>query len=154
MLPKWHILFGFAVSYILVYFFNTPLITGLIIFLASFLIDADHYLWYVCTKRNLNPVKAIKWFYKLRAHGKTLTHKERESIKHHILIFHGIELWAVIALLGVIHSFFFWILIGIGTHMVADWAESVHRKTPLYKKISQIAVWEKNKSKRKVEPKD
>jgi hypothetical protein len=61
-LPKWHILFGFVISYILIYFFNFSLVAGIIIFISSFLIiDSDHFLLYILRKKDFNFFR----FYKL-----------------------------------------------------------------------------------------
>lgn len=149
MLPKWHVLIGFVVSYILVYFFNFPLLVGLIIFLSSVLIDGDHYLWYGFKTKDWNPLHAVSWFYDLIEKHKKLSHSEKRMFKKHLLIFHGIEFWIILLILGVyINPLFIYILIGVGIHMIADWSKLLCDELPAYTKISQIAVWEKNKSKK------
>jgi len=152
MLPKWHILIGFVVSYLLVYYFNFSLVVGLIIFSSSFIIDIDHYFYYAIYKKDWNPFNAIEWFYELVEKHKKLTITEKKMIKNHILIFHGIEFWMIIFILGIyLNKVFLFILTGIGIHMLADWAQLIYSHRPISLKFSQILVFIKNKNKKELE---
>ena len=150
MLPKWHILIGFVVSYLLIYFFNFSLIAGFIIFLSSFLLDFDHYLLYVYKTGNFNLKKAYnlaitdgkKW-------GK-LSFQQKKQYKLKIFLFHGIEFFIILIILSKFSIFFLWILIGFLIHMAIDILNLIYGKYPVYAKISQIAVWQRNKSKKKL----
>lgn len=147
MLPKWHILLGFVFSYVLIYFFNFSLFAGTIVFLSSFLIDFDHYLYFVYKKKDLSYFQARGYYSELNAHWKNLSKEEKESYKYPIMIFHGIEFWIILALLGFISPIFFWILMGIGVHMIADLSEYTVIKEPIYAKLSQGYTYMVNKSK-------
>lgn len=148
MLPKWHILFGFVLSYILVYLFKLSLLAGSIVFLSSFLIDLDHYIYFVFKKKSLSYVKARKYYAERNEIWKKLSKEEKNNYKYPIMIFHGIEFWILLALLGFISPIFFWILMGIGVHMVADWADLFERKERIYVKLSQGYTCLANKNKR------
>ena len=150
MLPKWHILIGFAVAYLLTYFFNFSLIAGFIIFLSSFLLDFDHYLLYVYKTRNFSLRKAYnqaitdgkKW-------GKLLV-QQKSQYKLKIFLFHGIEFFIILIALSQFSIFFLWVLIGFLIHMAADIPDLIYKKFPVYAKLSQIVVWQTNKSKKKL----
>ena len=67
MLPKYHIIYGFILSLILFLIFPTlGLIGAGIIFLSSFLIDVDHYIYYVLKENKFSPRKAIHHFLEKR----------------------------------------------------------------------------------------
>jgi len=146
MFPKWHILIGFSSSVLLVEFFGFTLLAAAIVFVASFMIDTDHYLYYAATKKDLNPIRAVRWnFGYSKSRGK-LTKKQKAASKKHIMIFHGIETWAILLILGIFWTpIFLYILLGIGIHMAADWINFVVRKEPLYPKLSQVLVWIRNR---------
>ena len=147
MLPKWHVLIGFVFSYTLIYFFNISFSAGTIIFLSSFLIDADHYLYYAFYKKDWNPIHSVKWFYNLIEKHKKLTIAEKKMIKGHILIFHGIEFWAVLLLSGIyFNKLFLFVLTGVGIHMVADWTYLIRSHKSVYLKFSQTWIFIRNKN--------
>jgi len=147
MLPKWHILIGFVFSYILVYFFNISLTAGIMIFLASFLIDIDHYFYYVYKKRNLNPLTARKYFAKLERFWKSRP-KEKSKYKYPIIIFHGIEFVLFLIILSYFYHVFTFAIIGIILHLILDLIDCYFRKEPYYLKISQIYTFITNKNKK------
>lgn len=149
MLPKWHILIGFISSYILIYFFNISIVAGLIIFLSSFLIDADHYFFYAFYKKDWNPINSVRWFYALVEKHEKLTLKEKKMLKGHILIFHGVEFWIPLFIAGVyLNKIFLFILAGVGIHMIADWIQLIYSYKSIYFKISPIWVFTRNKKKK------
>jgi len=145
---KWHLIIGFTASYILIQFFNFSLFAGLIIFLSSFLIDGDHYLWYAFETKNYNPIDAIKWYIKSIPRWFELSLKEREKFRRGVFLCHGIGFWVVLAVLSFIHKIFLWILIGVAIHMVADWIDLIRRGEPLYNKIFPCLVVRRNKNKK------
>ncbi len=145
---KWHLLIGFISSYILVQFFNFSLFAGLIIFLASWLIDGDHYFWYAIEMKDWNPLHAIGWYRKSNPKWISLSLKEREKFKRGVFICHGILFWIFLLILIPIHNIFLWALIGVGIHMVADWIDLIRRREPLYNKIFPCYVIRKNKNKK------
>ena len=145
---KWHFLFGFIISYILVYFFEFSIFAGIIIFLSSWVIDGDHYFWYAFEMKEWNPLKAIKWYLASIPTWFKLPLKEREKFKRGIFICHGLLFWLILAGLSFIHPIFLWILIGVGIHMVADLIDLHYRGEPLYYKIFPCYVIRRNKNKK------
>lgn len=148
---KWHLLIGFTISYILVYFFNFSLFAGLIIFLSSWLIDGDHYLWYAFETKDWNSIHAISWYRKSIPKWFSLKLKEREKFKRGVFLCHGILFWIILAALSFVHPIFLWILIGVGIHMVADLIDLTIRKEPLYNKIFPCHVIKRNKNKKSLD---
>ena len=148
---KQHLLIGFVVSYILIYFFNFHLLAGLIIFLSSVLIDGDHYLWYSFETKDWNPLNAIRWYKQSIPKWFSLTPKEREKFKRGVFICHGIFFWIILLVLSFISQIFLWIFIGVMVHMVADWADLIYREEPLYNKIFPCLVIRRNKNKKSLE---
>ncbi|MGC9309561.1 MAG: hypothetical protein ACP5D2_02600 [Candidatus Nanoarchaeia archaeon] len=150
MLPRWHVLFGFVIAYILVYFFNFSLLAGLIIFIASWLIDIDHYFYHVYKQRDFSLKRAYNWFImKREKHKKLLKHK-RKLHKNHILLFHGFEFFLIITFLAYFSPLFLWMLIGVFIHMLADYAELIYHYHPIDSKLSQIYTYIKNKNKKEL----
>lgn len=145
---KWHFLFGFVISYILVYFFNFSIFAGIIIFLSSWMIDGDHYLWYAFEMKDWNPIHGIKWYLSTIPTWFKLSIKEREEFKRGVFIFHGLLFWLVLAALSFIHPLFLWILIGVAIHMVSDLIDLHFRGEPLYNKIFPCLVIRRNKNKK------
>ncbi len=148
---KHHLLIGFVFSYILIYFFNIPLTTGIIIFLSSVLIDADHYLWYGMEFKDWNPLNAIKWYQKKGKKYHHLRKEEKEKYRCGVFIFHGIFFWIILSLLGYfVNPLFFWILAGIGIHIISDQIVLRINREPFYIKFSAIYTWKRNKNKKKL----
>lgn len=145
MLPKWHILFGFAFSYILIYFFNFSIIAGLIIFLSSVLIDVDHHIYYILKKKNISLKNSYNWFLKQRKKYLKLNRTQKKNIQTPIFIFHGIEFILLLILLSFLNKFFLWILIGVLFHIVFDLIELIYIKGIILTKVSQIYVLRRNK---------
>jgi len=149
MLPKSHILSGAVFSVIIYLIFPITPFQFTLIFLSSFLIDFDHYLFYAFNEKNLSLKKAYKWFVKKREKWIKLPLKEKKQYKKPLFIFHGIELWIILFALSSININFIYILIGIGFHMVLDFIDLIYYKESLYSKISQIYVYFSNKNKSK-----
>lgn len=148
---KWHLLIGFTASYLLVQFFNFSLLAGLTIFLSSFLIDIDHYFWYVIETKDWNLFRSIKWYEKAIPKWFSLTLKERNKFKRGVFIFHGIPFLAILAALSFLNKIFLWILIGVGIHMVMDWIDVMGKGEPWYSKTFPCYVIKRNKNKKEIE---
>jgi len=148
MLPEWHGLYGFVFSYILVYFFHFPLSAGIIIFLASTLIDLDHYFMYILKNRNYNFIKFVQLNDKETKRFRKLSAQDKFKYKVPYFPFHGVEFWLVIFILSFYYKVFFWIFIGIVFHMIQDFIDMYYHKDPFFIKISQIYVFIKNKNKK------
>jgi len=145
---RWHFLFGFIVSYILVFFFNFSLLSGFIIFLASWIIDLDHYLWYAIKTKDWNPLHAIRWYLRLISKWGNLSFKEKRKFKQGVFVLHSLLFWLILAVLSFSHVFFLWVLIGIMIHMVADLIDLYVRRKPLYGKIFLCYVIKRNKNRK------
>ena len=149
MLVKYHIIIGLIISGLIWFIFpNIGWFYVLVIFLSSFLIDFDHYLWYAFKKKDWNLINAYNWMMKKRDFFKGMLISERYKYKTMIMIFHGIECWILILLLIFIHKIFLFILIGVAIHMILDFIDLIYNKHPLYLKTSQICVHIKNKKKK------
>jgi hypothetical protein len=128
MLPKTHILLGLIFSTILFLIFpQIGLIGFLIIFLSSFLIDVDHYLFYVFTKKDLSLQNAHSWFIKRHNKFKNLSKEQKKQVLKNTYtpcIFHGIETIILLILLYFFlpkfNEFFLYILIGFLFHEFLD----------------------------------
>jgi len=121
MLPKAHIILGFFFAAIALYFFPQIGYFGAgIIWLSSFLIDADHYLYYVLAEKKLSLLKAYKWHFVNRQRMKQLSRKERKKHKNEILFLHGIEPLIVLYFLSFLWQPFIFILLGFSFHLFVD----------------------------------
>jgi len=148
MLPKWHILLGFIFSVLIYYLFNLSLLEASIVFLSSFLIDIDHYVWFIFKKKTFNLNKSYKWFIKKRKFFLALPINIRKKYKRSILFLHGIEFCLVIFFLSFIYNLFLFVLLGIIFHLLLDYIDIICTGEPLYAKISQVLVIIKNKNKK------
>ena len=153
MLPKSHIILG-AISTLalrLLLFAKINFFYAIIIFLSTFLIDFDHYLYYAAKKKDLSLKRAYAWFVKHRDQIRSLKPSEREKYKRGIFIFHGIECIALLALLTYIHPLFAFVLIGVIIHMLFDFIDLYTSKEPMYIKVSQIYVYMRNRGKKELD---
>ncbi len=147
MIPKYHIITGAIISFILYLIFPITPLQASIIFISSFLIDIDHYFYYAFKNKSLNPVNATKWFFKKRKIWLQLSPIERKKYKRAVIIFHGIEFWMLLLVLSFFNKIFVFILIGIAIHMLLDFIEIIYLNEPFYCKFSQMYVCLKNKNK-------
>ena len=106
MLPKWHVLFGAIFSVIIFSVFHITIFKTTLIFLSSFLIDFDHYLWYVFNKKSLNLKKAYNWFISHSKKFLLLDSEKRKEYKMPNFIFHGLEFWIIIFVLSLYFRLF------------------------------------------------
>jgi len=149
MYPSQHLALGIIFSIILLFFFpKIALIGFLLIILSTFFVDVDHYLYYVYKKRDWSLKNAYNYYIKIVKKLKKTPRKERCRYKCDVIIFHGIEFWIILALLSLIHIFFFYIFIGVMFHMFLDFLALIYYGQPLYTKLSQVYNWKKNKNKK------
>lgn len=121
MLPKTHIIFGIPFALICLYFFpQIGFIGAGIIWLSSFLIDVDHYIYYVLIKKNFSLPKAYRWHKLNRERMKKLSRTERKKHKNEILFLHGIEPIIILYFLSWIWPPFIFVLIGFAFHLLMD----------------------------------
>jgi hypothetical protein len=131
MLPKYHVLSGFIFSLIIFLIFpEINLIGFTIIFLSSFLIDVDHYLFYVFTKKDLSLKKAHKFFLKEHKKFHKLSYKEKtKKLKKRgpwPMVFHGVETLILLGILSFFHQIFLYIIIGLIFHQVLDFIHIIY----------------------------
>jgi len=148
MFPKWHFLYGYIFSIILVYFLKFSLFAGLIVFLSSVFIDLDHVLIYFLKTKNLHPFKFYSWSLVRKEIWKKLSSKEKEDFKRPHFILHGVEAVFVLILLSYLHVFFFWILLGVLFHLILDFIVLFYEREHLSIKTSQIWLWQRNKNRK------
>ena len=148
MLPKWHFLYGYIFSIILIYFLKFSLFSGLIVFLSSVFIDLDHVLIYFLKTKNLHPLKFYNWSLVRKEIWKKLSSKEKEDFKRPQFILHGVEAVLVLILLSSLHVFFFWILLGVLFHLMLDFIVLFYEQEHLSVKTSQIWLWQRNKNRK------
>ena len=122
MLPKTHIILGLVFSLIFFYFFQSiGLISFLIIFASSVLIDVDHYLFYVWFKKDWNYFHAKKWFMEKTIKSRKMSREKRKKLAKAIpCIFHGIEAVVILLILSFFSNIFLFILIGFAFHEILD----------------------------------
>lgn len=149
MLPKWHVLYGFVFSIILVHFFHFSLFAAAIVFLSAIFIDLDHVLLYFIETKNLNPHKFWNWSMRRKNYYHNLSSVERARLKSPHFILHGIEFLIILIGLGFVHSLFFWILIGASFHLILDFIHLFYEGISHYSiKTSQIWLLQRNKNKK------
>jgi hypothetical protein len=139
MLPRYHILLGFVFSFILFLIFpNIKLIEAGIIFLSSFLIDVDHYIYYTLNNKDISLKNAINYFLGKRKRLSKISIKKRNKYYSMFCFLHGIEVLLVLFILGLfISKYFLLILIGFTFHLCLDLIEEINNNLRL-DKISVI----------------
>jgi len=133
--PKYHVLFGFLFSLILFIFCpKVNLLFAIIIFLSSFLIDIDHYLFRAWKLNQKNIFKAyVSNMSEKKAHNTSNKEKRKKKIPG-FYIFHGVEIAIVLFLLGFfIHKIFYFILMGVLFHLCLDYFEMISNREKMHK---------------------
>jgi Ca2+/Na+ antiporter len=149
MLPKTHIVTGAIFSLLLLAIFpQVGWLNAAIVFLASFLIDVDHYWYYMYKKKDRNLKRAYQFLINKHFLFSKVKQNKKGDYKKGVFILHGIEFWLVIILLVIVNEIFIWILIGITLHMVFDFIELYQRKEPFLSKVSQVHLFFYNKNKK------
>jgi hypothetical protein len=137
MLPKTHIIIGAVFSIILYFLFQIEIFYAVLIFLASFLIDFDHYAFYAKKKKNWSLGKAYLFL------------KKHEKKKPMMMEFHTIEFHILILLLGFLWNGFWFILIGMIFHSILDIISLTYNreiKLREYSLIRYVIIKRKNKN--------
>lgn len=146
MLPKTHALIGFLFSVFLYFAFRLTYIQVLIVFLASFLIDFDHYMYYVYKKRNFSPTKAYGWFMISRKKFNSLSNKEKKKHRVGFYLFHGLEWILLFLLMGYfLYSLFYFVAIGMFLHLILDWIMIIKEKSRMHKILVLYDYFNKDK---------
>ncbi len=125
MLIQYHVLLSALIAAFLAPFYGW---WALIAFFTGFLIDVDHYIYYVFRFKKFNLVKCYKYF---------ITHH-----RNHILIFHTIEFNIILVLLALfVHNIFILMLFGTIPHFILDVLSSISRKTEFRSRIFCFSYW-------------
>jgi hypothetical protein len=130
MLPKWHVLLGILFATVL-YVIGFGFEESLIVFFASFLIDIDHYMYYVMRKGKYNLREAYVWFKSFSRKQKE--NKAKEQVRHpRLFIFHTYESLFMLLFLGFFFPFCFFILTGFVFHRISDDTFSFFTGSPFH----------------------
>ena len=137
MRPIKHLLIGtiFALLIFLVF----PSITWIgfvLIVLSTFLIDVDHYLYYVYRKKDLSLRRAYYYFINCQKKIKSLPVNQRAKVYEGVFIFHGIEAIILSLFLSLFCKYFLYIAIGISFHLFLD----LINQRKYHKRIDKISL--------------
>ncbi|NCN86442.1 hypothetical protein GW932_01290 [archaeon] len=131
MLPKTHFLAGLIFSGLIYLLFpELNLIYLFIFFLSTFLIDFDHYLYYIYKYKNYNLMSAYKLFRKNSKFFNILNKNERRNYTSGIFIFHGVETIIISFFLGLLWEGFYFVGLGIVFHLILDYIEKFRNFHP------------------------
>ncbi|MFH0936568.1 MAG: hypothetical protein V1815_02725 [Candidatus Woesearchaeota archaeon] len=108
MFPKYHVISSALLSVILYPFLA---LNVLWVFFAGFLIDVDHYIYYVLKFKSFNLKKAYKYFEE---------YEKKRHFKDVLCIFHTIEFFILLLILSFYNKIIFLIFIGIIFHEILD----------------------------------
>lgn len=110
MKPIWHVFFGLVFVTPVTIFSHLTLLPAVLIFFSSFLIDFDHYVWYVQRTGKYSIQRAYKYFPNIKI-------KKGQKF---MLLFHTLEFHIFVGLLTFIWSGFIYVLIGMIFHSFTD----------------------------------
>lgn len=135
MLPRRHALIGFLLSSFIYFTFQVNFLKVTILFFSSFLIDFDHYLYYIYKKRNFSVKNAYWWFReKEDKYKRKISKKKKKRIRRGFYCFHGLEWVLLFILLGkIINSLFYFISFGMLLHLFLDWVDLINKNHALHK---------------------
>jgi len=125
MYPQTHFMFGLLFMLLLKIFSPLSPVAIITIFLASILIDVDHWFVYVKEKKDLSVKRAYNWFVE---HAEE--HKKQNRM--FLCVFHTIESVILLVILSFFSQIIFYITIGFSFHLLFDFIYSY-----LYKKESR-----------------
>jgi len=116
-----HIVLGFLFATLIFLFFPQIGILGTAtIFLSSFLIDIDHYIYYIFKKKDINLKKAHNyWSNRLKKYLQ-LPREKRNQVKTTVFFFHGSESLILLLILSYFSKYFFFIFLGFFFHIFLD----------------------------------
>ena len=149
MLPKYHILYGAIFSFLIWAIFQISIEYAFLIFLASFLIDVDHYAVYVIRKGNWSLSKANKYF--LEMHGVIKGYdKKGEKAKAPLVVLHTVEFLIFMAILSFFSQILFFIFIGFIFHSFLDIIEIQREFKKINPRIFSLLLYFINKNKKDI----
>ena len=140
MLPRWHIFWG-AIFTLLIWILapNISLIFLALIFFSSFLIDFDHYIMSVLKTKRISLLHAFDYHKKEEI---KLIKEKKKGIrkKGDFHLFHTLEFHALIGILGIFWTPFFYIFVGMVFHSLLDLADLLH-KDRFYRREFFLINW-------------
>ena len=139
---------GAILAIILVYFFEFSVIEGVATFLASFLVDLDHYPWYAVSFRDWNPFHALRWHNQTIDRRNSISVKEKAKFQRGVFVLHSLVVWIVLGFLSSINTLSLSIFLGFSLHIVADLITLAYYNEPLYTKLFPCLVIIRNKNKK------
>ena len=113
MYPRYHILLGLLFSLTIYLLFPITIIQASLLFLSSFLIDVDHYLFYIWRKKDFSLKNAYNYHIQL---GKINPKNKKPAM----MIFHTAEFIILLAILSYFIPILTFILIGLLFHLILD----------------------------------
>ena len=120
MLPKWHVLSGIIFTALTWFFIpSMPIIYLTLIFLASFLIDFDHYANAIIKNKSPSLTKAFE-YHKIKRKEELEDISKGIRRKGDFHLFHTIEFHAIVGLLSLLWSGFFYVFMGMLFHSLLD----------------------------------
>jgi len=138
MLPSKHFIFGLIFAGFLYFIFPQIGLMGFsIIIFSTFLIDVDHYLYYVFKKKNFNLKNAYKWFIEHKKELLSLPWKQRNKFKTGFCFLHGIEVLFILLILWIfVSKYFLFVFVGFAFHLLLD---SIYQTT-YWDRISKVSL--------------
>lgn len=146
MRPLTHLILGIFLAVTIFVVYPSVNVLGLaIIVLSSVLIDIDHYFYYIYKRKNINPIKAYKWYTTNRKKCCSLAKEQKAQVHFGTYCLHGIEILIILLLLGFFASnLFYFILIGFTFHLLLDLSVEIVYYN-VYNKVSVIYAFLKSK---------
>ena len=122
MLPSRHLILGAFFSLALLALFpKIGVISFFIILFSSVLIDVDHYIYYVYSKRDISLIRAYTWFAENENKFISLPRKKRNLFYGGFFFLHGFEILLIFFFLGIfISKYLFFIFVGFALHLIID----------------------------------
>jgi len=118
MLPKTHAILGAVFSVLIYFIFHVSLFNVSLIFLASVLIDFDHYVFYIQKKNDFSLKNSYNFL-------KKESQKKHKPMLH---IFHTLEFMILIIILSFIWQGFLFVFIGMIFHSAFDIGDFIYHK--------------------------
>jgi hypothetical protein len=120
MYPLKHFLLGIILFLVLLPFIGS---WALIPFIFSFLIDIDHYIYFIIYKKEFNIIKVYTLLAGTDKENLATKHKNN-SQKYFMCIFHTYEFLILIIILSLFFEFFSLVLLGVIFHLILDYIDN------------------------------
>jgi uncharacterized protein YqhQ len=108
----------------------------LLFFLSAFLIDVDHYFYYVKEKNDLNLRNA--YYYHKNYLVKELRRRNQKEV---LMVFHTIEFFILLFVLSILFSFMLPVFLGSLFHEVTDLIYDLTLKEKKYKRAFSLIYY-------------